>query len=199
MTARADLRADAVRNRNRLLEVARARLESGDSELAMHVIAREAGVGVGTLYRHFPTHTALVEALAAETFGRIVRDAQVAATQPSAAEALRQLLSAGLDGLARDPSVALVLEGPEVVCMETTEMLAGLADAVTTVVSRARKAGLLRPDVGPDELRRIMLGIHHALRLPGASATLRDTMMSVFLHGLRQPTGADSRSRENAR
>ncbi len=56
-------RADAERNRLRLLEIARAAFASGEATVSLERIARDAGVGIGTLYRHFPTREALVEAL----------------------------------------------------------------------------------------------------------------------------------------
>jgi AcrR family transcriptional regulator len=187
VNASPDLRSDGARNRERLLEVAQAHLLAGDPTLPMHVIAREAGVGVGTVYRHFPTRQALLEALAAKPFALVVQAAQAAAAEPSPAEGLRRLLAAALEALTTDPSLALVLESPEVACLETTQMLSGLGEAVGTVVSRARAAGLLRDQMGPDDLRKLLLGVRHALVLPGGSPALRDTYLCVLLDGLRQP------------
>jgi AcrR family transcriptional regulator len=75
------LRSDAARNRARVLEVAREQLLAGDNSLQHNNIARLAGVGVGTVYRHFPTRRSLLEALAAQSFAKLVETAQQACSQ----------------------------------------------------------------------------------------------------------------------
>ncbi|MER5646322.1 TetR/AcrR family transcriptional regulator [Streptosporangium sp. NPDC002524] len=72
------LRADAARNRARVLQVAREQLATGDDSLMLNTIARLTGVGVGMVYRHFPNRHALLEALSAERFQQLVHEAQAA-------------------------------------------------------------------------------------------------------------------------
>ena len=77
---------------------ARDRLRAGDTDLPMNALAKAAGVGVGTAYRHFRTRQVLLEALAAESFAALVADARAGAADPDPAAGLRRLLRAGLTG-----------------------------------------------------------------------------------------------------
>jgi len=185
-SAPAELRSDALRNRDRVLKVARDHLAAGRTELPMNVIAREAGLGVGTVYRHFPTRQSLLETVAADGFGDLVSLAQSAAGHDDPEKALRALLGGTLRCLHQKPGMAAVLESTEFACLETVQMAAGLMDAVQSVLQRARKAGLVRPNITTSDIRRLVLGLHHAQTLPG-DASRPTAYLNVLLDGLRRP------------
>ncbi len=153
----------------------------------MNVIAREAGLGVGTVYRHFPTRQSLLETVAADGFGELVSLAQAAAGNEDPEQALRALLGGTLRCLDQQPGMAAVLESAEFACLETVEMAAGLMDAVQAVLQRARKAGLVRPGITTSDVRRLVLGVHHARTLPGDEPSTQSKYLSVLLDGLRRP------------
>src|SRR4029079_8290554 len=98
------MRADCDQVRALMPDAARERLRAGDLELPMNAIAKAAGVGVGTVYRHFPNRQVLLEALAAQSFESLVADAQAAAADPDVAAGLARLMRAGLKILLTDPS-----------------------------------------------------------------------------------------------
>jgi AcrR family transcriptional regulator len=181
-----ELRSDALRNRDRVLEIARQHLAAGRTELSMNVIAREAGLGVGTVYRHFPTRQSLLESVAADGFGDLVSLAQSAAGHDDPEKALRALLGGTLRCLDQKLGMVAVLESSEFACLETVQMAAGLTDAVQSVLLRARKAGLVRPGITTSDIRRLVLGFHQARTLPGDDRGTPTAYLNVLLDGLRR-------------
>jgi AcrR family transcriptional regulator len=190
------LRADAARNRERVLSVARAQVDRGDLSLPMNTLAKAAGVGVGTVYRHFPTHATLLEAIAADAFVALVAEARAAAEEPDAAQALRRLLRSALELLRDDRGFAAVLASPSYECPETLDLGIELGAAMAPVLDRARRAHLIRADVGPDDLRRLICGVHHALSA-GTGEKL-DLYLDVLMNGLSGPPGRKARARTTA-
>ncbi|AKS33849.1 TetR/AcrR family transcriptional regulator [Mycolicibacterium goodii] len=186
-TAPVDLRSDGRRNRDRILDVARRHIAEGRLELPMNVIAREAGVGVGTVYRHFPTRQSLLESVAAEAFDEITTIARKAAAEPDPAKSLRTLLNGSVKCLHRRPGLAAVLESPKFACTETVEMAAGVARSVEAVLKKARKAGLVRAGVSGDDLRSLILGIHHAAAINVAAPRRHTRYLTIMMDGLRRP------------
>ncbi len=180
-------RADAVRNRARLIGIAREQVLAGNTELRMHDIARAAGVGVGTVYRHFPDRRDLLEALSADGLRRLadqVRDA--AADDP--ATGVHRLLAGALEATG-DPTLAAVLAGSEEAHPGTAAVLAELRDASETVLRRAREAGAIRSDVDADDVRRLVCGIRHAARSGAAEPEAGARYLDVVLLGLRPRAG----------
>src|SRR3954466_946340 len=106
IAAQRPLRADARRNRERVLCAARAVFAAQGHEAQMDDVARQAEVGVGTVYRHFPTKEALIEALALEAFGRVAAQAKAALELDDPWEALTQTLWAGAEILAGDRALS---------------------------------------------------------------------------------------------
>ena len=179
------LRADSARVRAQMLAAARERLHGGDADLPMNAIAKAAGVGVGTAYRHFPNRQVLLEALAVQSFAALVQDARSGAADPDPAAGLRRLLRAGLLLLHDDPALAVVLATPGSACAETAELGAELFGALDDLLARARAAGLIRPEVTADDLRRLVCGVQHAMRIGDDDAT--DRYLDILLAGLRTP------------
>jgi AcrR family transcriptional regulator len=181
------LRADAARNRARVLRVAREQLAMGDDSLMFNSIARLAGVGVGTVYRHFPNRSALLEALMAERFQQLVSEAQAAATEPDALAGLHRLLRYALGHVLDGPGLTGVLESAGDADVRTSVMKADFDRAVTELLDRARQAGAIRPDLEADDVRRLLCGVEHAVRAGDDPARHAELYLGVLLEGLRPP------------
>ncbi|WBB78669.1 TetR/AcrR family transcriptional regulator [Micromonospora sp. WMMD882] len=181
------LRADAVRNRDRVLATARAVLAAGDPSLPLNDIARRAGVGVGTVYRHFPNRRALLEALADDAFTALLDDARAAGRHDDAWAGVELLLRALLGRQLGDPAFAEVIStGPELdESPRTTELRGELVDRARAVLGHARRAGVLRADLTEDDLRHLVCGIVFALRLGDVSDGRVDRYLRVLLDGIR--------------
>jgi len=180
------LRADSARVRARMLDAARARLAAGDAELPLNAIAKDAGVGVGTVYRHFTGRQALLESLAAESYRELIAAAAAAADNPDIGAGLRDLLRAALRCQLADPALAAVLSAPDCECAETLALGHELGTLSMQVLSRARAAGVVRADVVADDIRRLTCGLQHAIRSGGDHAdTAIDRYLEIMLRGLR--------------
>ncbi|WP_419706863.1 TetR/AcrR family transcriptional regulator [Promicromonospora sp. NFX87] len=179
------LRSDAVRSRARILEVAR-RHDPGD--LRLNELAREAGVGVGTVYRHFPTTHALVEALAQDTLERLRALAREAVAEPDPGRAMAGLLRSALDLQLEEGGLQPVLlsteDEAEDVRAAKREIVAGFEE----VLERARAAGLVRADLTAAQVEHLICGLEHAVRL--GTTTDRGPYLEILLAGLRPAQAA---------
>jgi AcrR family transcriptional regulator len=183
--APSELRADAARNRARILEVAGRQVVGGDLSLQMNAIARLAGVGVGTVYRHFPTRQALLEHLALGSFDVLVAEARAAWAEADAAKGLDRLLRRALDLMLSDPALAAVLSLPEFDCPQTLDLADELASSVGAVLDRAHAAGLIRSEITPDDIRRLLCGLRYGLESGRREPATIDLFFRVLLAGLR--------------
>ncbi|MFJ8623134.1 TetR/AcrR family transcriptional regulator [Kitasatospora sp. NPDC093550] len=181
------LRADAARNRALVLRVAREQLAAGDDTLQLNVIARLAGVGVGTVYRHFPNPQALREALLVERFRELVDEARAAADEEDASEGLHRLLRFTLLKALHDDGLGAVLESANDAEAQTSAMKAELDEAVASLLDRARLQGAVRGDIGPGDVRRLLCGIEHALRSGDQGPARVEVYLGVLVEGLRPP------------
>jgi len=148
------LRADARRNRDRLLEVAVRAFSQDGPDVPLDAVAREAGVGIGTLYRHFPTREALVEAAYRTELDRLCEAAPVLLAELPPEQALRAWMDRFVDyvttkrGMA-DALKALIASGGNPYAHSRDRMLT----AVGSLLAAGIAAGTLRPDVAaPDVL-----------------------------------------------
>ena len=183
-------RADAARNRERVLEAAKAVFSTGGPRASLETVAREAGVGIGTLYRHFPTREALFEAVYRREVEQLVELAGQLAACPAPVGALRRWLRANVEfgatkkGMAA--ALALAAHGSTELSAYTAEQLTG---AVRRLMERASAAGELRGDVGPGDVLRLLIALCYGSDAPGwQSDVLR--LLDVFVDGLqvtRQP------------
>ena len=181
------LRADARRNRDRLLDAARDAFRHGGDTVQLADVARAAGVGVGTVYRHFPTREALLETLAREHFEDLLRIAGRSAEIEDPFEALGVLLRDMLDQQLGRHGMSAVLTAVVDVQPETTRARARLDAAVTAVLTRAQDAGRVRPDVSAADLRQMVCGIELAQDRRDPSARDRAYLhLTVMLTGLRR-------------
>ena len=178
-------RADARRNRDRLLDAARDAFRRGGDSVQLAAVARAAGVGVSAVHRHFPTRDALVETLAREHLAQLIEIAEQSAADPDPVAAvalmLRRLLDAqfGLHGMSR-VLTAVVNAQPE-----TTQMKGRLDAAVATVLTRAQRVGRVRLEVTAADLRALVGGIELAAdRRDPAARARADRHLAILLDGL---------------
>jgi AcrR family transcriptional regulator len=149
--AEPQLRADARRNRERVLAAARGLFAQRGKDAQMEDIARAADVGVGTVYRHFPTKDDLVAALADERFARLEEKATQCLEVDDPWEAFRQFMRYSAEVQAEDRALSEVMaERPEMMRGAAAE--SGLWEPMSTLVARAQEAGVMRADVVPEDV-----------------------------------------------
>jgi AcrR family transcriptional regulator len=176
-------RIDARRNRERIVKAARRCMARHGLEAGMEDIARHAGVGVGTVYRHFPTKEELVEALANERFERLSELAHEALATKDPWKAFEDFIRASAHIQTEDRALSEVLTSrPETMgrAADRVDML-GL---VEQVLGRAQKAGVVRKDAEPRDIPMIMCALAGTFRNPHADA---DRYIGIVLDGLRTP------------
>lgn len=174
------LRSDAARSRERILAAA----ADGDrAGLRLNDVARAAGVGVGTVYRHFPTVDALVEALASGAVQRALDCARAALLAEDAGAAFDDFLSTMLDLLLSDDGLQHVLLAADDSSTQVGAAKAELTRSAVTLLDRAQRAGAVRAEVTLEQLMHLVCGIEHAIRL-GTPAD-RGTLTAVLRAGLR--------------
>lgn len=189
MTAGArPLRADARRNRERLLEVAEAVFTEKGTGASTEEIARQAGVGIGTVFRHFPTKEALLAAVYARLLGRLGETARELADHPDPGAAFYDFVTLAVGHSSTKNAFADALTEAGVAVPETDDKdRPFLSDALETLLRRAQRAGAVRDDIGLGDLRAVLIGIsravEHAPEADGASAHIA----AVLLDGLRPP------------
>ncbi|MER6811041.1 helix-turn-helix domain-containing protein [Spirillospora sp. NPDC000708] len=153
-------RADAARNRDQLLAVATRVFVSADAEPSMRAIAREAGVGIATLYRHFPTRESLVDAVYRDQVARLTTGARELLGRLPPAAAMRRWMDLFGDWIATkngmlDTLLAMIESGEIAHAQTRSELLA----AITTILDAGRAAGDLRSDVPADDIAASLIGI----------------------------------------
>jgi AcrR family transcriptional regulator len=175
------LRADARRNREAILRAARAVFAHKGADAQIDDVARRAKVGVGTVYRHFPTKDALLDALVRERFCAICAMADEALAGADAWESFRELIwrSAELNAADRGFCDAVANQ-------DTTSLVAecGLMERVERLMARARAQGAMRADATTDDLSLMMCGLGPVIRtIPSPDAWRR--YVALMLDGLR--------------
>ncbi|WP_375461198.1 TetR/AcrR family transcriptional regulator [uncultured Enterovirga sp.] len=183
-------RADAVRNRERVLESAKLVFSAGGSEASLEAVARHAGVGIGTLYRHFPTREALFEAVYRREVEQLARLAEQLKTEAAPADALRRWMHSNVEFVATKKGMSAALA---IVAHSSSDLAAYTLDRLTRAVGdlldRAVAAGEVRADVSPEDLLRALIGMCYMHDQPGwQQSVLR--LVDVFVDGLcRIPGG----------
>jgi len=177
------IRSDAARSRARILEAARAH---NTRDLRLNDVAREAGVGVGTVYRHFPTVSALVEALTVDTIEKMREISLRADAEPDPASAFSFYLRSALALQLEDDGLQSVLLSPEDDSEEVRVAKRHIFATFSTVLDDAQSVGAVRPDVTLEQLSHLVCGVEHAVRL-GAPGD-RELLLDILLAGLRPAT-----------
>ncbi|MFJ6076139.1 TetR/AcrR family transcriptional regulator [Streptomyces sp. NPDC093065] len=178
-------RADAARNRDQLLAVATRVFASADAEPSMRAIAREAGVGIGTLYRHFPTRESLVDAIYQDQVRRLTTGAHELLGQLPPATAMRRWMDLFGDWIATkngmlDTLLAMIESGDIAHAQTRTELLT----AITTILDAGTVAGDLRSDVTAEDIAASLIGIFTVAPRPKRE-DLASRLLNLLLDGLR--------------
>ena len=179
-------RADAARNRQRLLQAADEVFAAQGAAAPTEAIARHAGVGIGTLFRHFPTKEALLEAVLAARLSLLACYGQSLATANAPGDALFSLLRRAVEdapgklALADALATAGVDVGPALV-----EPRQRLREVMGMLLSRAQRSGDVRTDIGVDEVFALLVGASRMAEYAGSNRAVLDRAVAVVLDGLR--------------
>jgi AcrR family transcriptional regulator len=155
-------RTDALRNRERILEVAKAAFTRQGANASLEEIAKQAGVGTGTLYRHFPTRDALIEGVYRNEVEKLAAAASRFAQKMAPLEALRAWMLLLVDYIAAKHIIAPALNtiaGGASRLHEGSRTI--LQDAIGELVKRAKRSGDLRTDLDAYDLLRALIGASH--------------------------------------
>ena len=179
-------RSDALRNRERVLDAATELVRRDGEKVPMARIAEHAGVGVGTVYRHFRRREDLLGALVYRSFGLAVANGSAAAGHPgSALEAIRLFFLATLRD--RERFVLPLHGGPAVFTPATRERQMEVRAVLRALIERGQAAGELRADLAPEDL--IVAASLLSRPLPGTGDwdRLAHRQIDLMVHGLRGP------------
>jgi len=178
-------RADAVRNRERLLKAANAVFSAGGADASLEAVARRAGVGIGTLYRHFSTREALFEAVYRHQVEQLADLAEQLKSEAEPAEALRRWLRSNVEFVATKKGMSAALA---LAAHSSSELAAysrdRLTKAVGALLNRAVSAGEIRADIGAEDILRAFVGMCYMNDQPGWQASVL-RLVDVFVDGLR--------------
>jgi AcrR family transcriptional regulator len=179
------LRADAARNRARLIEVAKAMFSDGGADTSLEGIAKSAGMGIGTLYRHFPTRDRLIEAVyRTETQNLAEAASRLSETLPPV-EALRAWLRLFVDHIATMQVMSSALTS--MVCGTSelyAESTALITDAIGSLVDHAVASGTIRLDIEPLDLLRALAGVAGISTVPGWEESAK-RLVDILIAGMR--------------
>jgi AcrR family transcriptional regulator len=178
-------RADAIRNRERVLEAAKVVFSRGGTEAGLEAVARQAGVGIGTLYRHFPTREALYEAVYRRELEQLVELAGRLASEHGPMDALRCWMQALVRFVATKKGMGAALalaahKPPDLMAYSATR----LHEAIGMLLRRAAETGEVRTDIGPEDLLKVVVGLCYLQDGPGWQVQVV-RLLDVFLDGLR--------------
>lgn len=180
------MRADARRNRQRLLDAALlVYAERGADDASLDEIARRAGVGIGTLYRHFPTRRALLEAVYRDQVEELCQVARDLDGQVPPEQALERWLRALMAFATTKKNLSSSLtSGPEKSEVATSCSVM-VREAATKLLTAAQRTGQVRADVDATDLLRMSHALAIAADLPYSHPDQGERLMSVLLAGLR--------------
>ncbi len=180
-------RSDGLRNRERLIEAAKEVLGQGGPQASLEAVARRAGVGIGTLYRHYPTREALFQAVYRHEVDQLIKLADELKNAADATEALRTWLHAGVALVATKRGMlgALAVVKTEASSSMYSELSAQMKLAVGQLLHRASSDGTLRTDINADDLLQTMYAFCYARQPePGWEAQVL-RLLDIFLDGLK--------------
>jgi AcrR family transcriptional regulator len=178
-------RADAQRNRERILEIAKEEFTRSGADTSLDEIATRAGVGAGTLYRHFPTREALLEAVYRTEVGKLAAaERKFAETMPPV-EALRAWMLLFVDYIAAKqiiaPALNTLVGGSSKLYEATRGQVQG---AIEALVKRAIKSGDVRKDLEPFDLLRALIGVSYVATSPDWKQSAK-RLVDILITGSR--------------
>ncbi len=182
-------RADARRNREGLLEAAKAAFAEVGAEASLEEIARRAGVGIGTLYRHFPTRDAVVEAVYRREVQQLAGAAPRLIESLPPVEALRAWMRLFIDYVAAKrviaPALKSLVGGGSALYADSS---ARISEAMALLVERAQARGDVRPSAEAADLLRALIGFAYVNSAPDWEASAR-RLIDLLIDGLRSERG----------
>jgi AcrR family transcriptional regulator len=180
------LRADARRNRARILEAAEKVLVEKGTTAPTEEIARAAGVGIGTVFRHFPTKEELIQGVFVARLHRLAEDATRLAEGPDPGEALASFLRQAVSQGEVKNALAAMLTSAGVDLHEAAgEAQQEVRRALGTLLRSAQESGAVRRDLRVGDLIGLLAGTSRAIEYAGDDAAARDRILAVILDGLR--------------
>ena len=178
-------RADAQRNRERILDVAKQAFTRFGANASLDDIAKESGVGPGTLYRHFPTREELLQAVYRSELEKLAKAEQKFAQAMPPIEALRAWLLLFVDGIAAKqliaPAVNTLVGDPKKVFASSHALM---HEAIRRLVKRAIKSGDIRKDLDPIDLLRALVGVANVASIPDWQQSAK-RLVNILIAGSR--------------
>lgn len=188
------LRTDARRNRERIMSAGRELFAREGPQAQMDEIAAHAGVGIGTVYRHFPTKEALLTAMVRERFQEFAEIAKLAEEIQDPRTALESVIFTSAEAVEGDSGFQLAMMGSNELEWEGIEEdKAALAEVVSRIISRAAAAGVIRDSFTFDDFAMMMCGITSTMYFKPGSADWR-RHVELILNGVCAPVRAGSAS-----
>jgi AcrR family transcriptional regulator len=185
-----ELRADARRNRQAVIAAAKKLFADQGLDAQMPDVAKAAKVGVGTVYRHFPTKDDLIAALVAERFQRLADKARESLDSRDAWDGIADFIRFSAQLQADDRGLCEVM-GSRPELMDTAARAAGLAELCEQLVKRAQRSGELRRDLAWEDIPMIACGLGRITQATAGPATGRwPRLVEIILDGLRAPGSA---------
>jgi AcrR family transcriptional regulator len=188
-------RADAQRNRERILDVAKEIFTRDGAAASLDDIARHAKIGPGTLYRHFPTRDTLIEAVYRSEVEKLAAAEQLFAAAMPPLEALRAWMHLFIDHVS---AKTLIIPAMNTVAGGSMRLIEGsrslIHAAFVASVKRAIASGDLRADTDPDDFVRALVGIFHTTAIPGWEPSAR-RLVDILIAGSRSTARRRSTSR----
>jgi AcrR family transcriptional regulator len=180
------LRADARRNRERVLEAARVAFAADGSRASLDEIARGAGVGAGTVYRHFPTKEALFEAVVLNRIGELVEEARARSDDPDPGRAFSSFveLLAREGALKRDLVETLSSDGIDLRLGEAP-VFQRLIDVLGELLGRAQRADAVRSDITVNDVMVVLTGAAYAICHARGDDEQSSRLLAIMCDGLR--------------
>jgi AcrR family transcriptional regulator len=178
-------RSDAQRNRERILKVAKEAFTRSGADASLDDIAKQAGVGAGTLYRHFPTRDALIEAVYRTEVDKLAAAERELAEKLPPVEALRAWMLLFVDYIATKhiiaPALNTLVGGPSKMYEASRGQITGAIDAL---VKRAIQSGDIRKDLDPFDLLRALIGVSNVASSPDWPQSAR-RLVDILITGSR--------------
>jgi AcrR family transcriptional regulator len=184
------MRSDAAANRHRVLIAAAQVFAEQGLDASTHEIARRAGVGNGTVFRHFPTKRDLIESTLLAHFEILAEQARAAELHLDAASALFQLTEQLADHAANKLTMSNYLFSPEGLKGPAKQASLELNTIVERVLRRAQKSGAVRDDIGMDEIYFLIRGLAQSRIIEPDQHSAHCRILRVVFDGLRGERGA---------
>jgi AcrR family transcriptional regulator len=179
-------RADGARNRQLLIDAAKKGFADAGVNVSLEEIARRAGVGIGTLYRHFPSREAVVEAVYRHEVEQLAGAVPQLLESSTPEEALHKWMHLFVDYIATKrliaPSLGPLTGRSSALYATSAELITG---AISTLVKRAVAGGHVRKDIDPSDLLRAMIGVSYQNPDAGWEASAR-RIIDLLMDGLRR-------------